>query len=164
MMLYLGVRSLLDMPKMGFGNEALECFTHMQKSGIRPNDVTYICILKACGIVGSLWIGEEIEVEIRNQGLLEKNIVLGTSLVDMYFQVFVQWREHKTCLKSFQCGDIVTWNALIAGYARNGFGDATMRCFRQMESAGICPDAVTYTCILKVCDNFHTRILCLGVL
>ena len=64
--------------------KALECFTHMQKSGIRPNDVTYICILKACGIVGSLWIGEEIEVEIRNQGLLEKKIVLGTALMDMY--------------------------------------------------------------------------------
>ena len=66
--------------------KALECFTHMQKSGICPNDVTYICNLKACGRkLGHImdW-GKKIEVEIRNQGLLEKKIVLGTALMDMY--------------------------------------------------------------------------------
>ena len=173
MMLYLGVRSLLDMPKMGFGNEALECFTHMQKSGIRPNDVTYICNLKACGIVGSYYgLGEEIEVEIRNQGLLEKNIVLGTALVDMYAKCG-ELTKAQQVLEGLPVRDVVTWNALLVGYASQERHNETLNCFEQMQSEGCTPNVVTLVCVLKSCgctraidkgEKIHDFFFSMGVL
>ena len=68
----------------GFGHEALNCFVSMQNVGICPNPVSYACVLKACGILGSLKIGEDIDAEVRKQGLLQKDVVLSTALMDMY--------------------------------------------------------------------------------
>ena len=49
-----------------------------------PNEVTYICILKACGSVRTIDKGKQIHEEIANKGLLLNNIVLGNALVNMY--------------------------------------------------------------------------------
>ena len=36
------------------GHEALNCFTKMQREGHSPDDVTFLCVLKACCHVGKL--------------------------------------------------------------------------------------------------------------
>ena len=63
--------------------EALNCFERMQWEGISPNDVTFICILKACGSIGAVDKGKQIHDEIASRGMLSTNIILGTALVDM---------------------------------------------------------------------------------
>ena len=68
----------------GLGDEALTCFKQMKGSCVCPNSVTYVCILKACGISRSLEVGEDIDAEVRKQGLLQKDIMLGTAYLDMY--------------------------------------------------------------------------------
>eukprot|EP00250_Pteridium_aquilinum_P016958 c23385_g2_i1 orf=87-488(+) len=37
----------------GRGEDALNCFNRMQGEGLFPNEVTFICILKACGSIGA---------------------------------------------------------------------------------------------------------------
>ena len=59
-------------------------FEGMEREGISPNDVTFICILKACGSIQAIEKGEQIHDEIVNRGLLEKNIMIGNALMDMY--------------------------------------------------------------------------------
>ncbi|XP_024994723.1 pentatricopeptide repeat-containing protein At5g08305-like [Cynara cardunculus var. scolymus] len=42
----------------GFVHESLEMFTEMQKTGITPDEITYLCILSACahgGLVNEAW-------------------------------------------------------------------------------------------------------------
>ena len=57
----------------------------MQAEGISPNAIPFISILKACGNTRSINEGIKIHDEIETRrDLLEKNIVLGTVLVDMY--------------------------------------------------------------------------------
>ena len=68
----------------GLGYEALECFRNMPSLGVRPSAVTFACILKACGIVGTLEIGEDVDAEVRRQGLLQTNVLRGNALMDMY--------------------------------------------------------------------------------
>ena len=70
----------------GLGDEALECFRQMQNEGVYPDMVAYVCILKTCGIVRSLKVAEEMHTEIKKLGLLQKDVVLGIALVDMYFK------------------------------------------------------------------------------
>ena len=52
--------------------------------GISPDMVTFICILKACGSTGAIEKGKQIHHVIYSKGFLEKDIMLGTALVDMY--------------------------------------------------------------------------------
>ena len=69
----------------GKDHEALSCLEQMRAEGISPNAITFISILKACGNTGAINEGIKIHDEIETRrDLLEKNIVLGTVLVDMY--------------------------------------------------------------------------------
>ena len=133
------------------GDKALVCFKEMHDAGVRPNGVTYINILKACGIVGSIEVGAEIDDEVRRQGLLEKDIVLGTALVDMYCKCGLLEKAREV-FEKLPKRNVVTWSALIAGYAQNGLGDEALKCFKRMKDAGVCPNSVTYIGVVKACS------------
>ncbi|MCO5588725.1 hypothetical protein L7F22_042684 [Adiantum nelumboides] len=64
--------------------QALDCFEKMQGEGLSPDALTYVCILKACGYLRAANKGAKIHDMIAKQGLLGNNVVLGTSLLDMY--------------------------------------------------------------------------------
>ena len=49
--------------------------------------------------------------------------------------------------------DVVSWNALIAGYAEQGQGDEALKCFECMKRGNISPDAVTFVCLLSACSH-----------
>ena len=69
--------------QFGNGEEALYCFKLMQDEHLSPNVVTLCRILKACGSIGAVDKGKEVYSEIRRKGLLGKDNVLVTTLVDM---------------------------------------------------------------------------------
>ena len=75
---------ILGYVQQGQDEEAMNCFEHMIGEGISPNVVSFIGILKACGSIGALDKGKQIHDEIVARGLLDKNVVLGTALVDMF--------------------------------------------------------------------------------
>ena len=70
--------------QQGQCHEALNCLKRMQSEGLSPNTVTFISILKACMNTGAINKGKQIHDESVQRGLLEEDIVLGTTLVDMY--------------------------------------------------------------------------------
>ena len=78
------------------------------------------------------------------------NILLGTALVDMYAKCgeLTEAREILQCLTD---RDVVTWSALISGYAQHGQAQEALKCFESMQSNGLCPSTVSYACTLKAC-------------
>ncbi|KAI5069866.1 hypothetical protein GOP47_0016167 [Adiantum capillus-veneris] len=138
--------------RQGFGNRALACFEQMLDQGLSPNAVTYLCILKACGTIQAVDKGEEIHAELGRQGLLEKDLVLGTAVVDMYAKCGALTKA-QAVFDQFQAQDPVMWNALLSGYVQNGFGHKALRCYKQMQDQGIHPDSVTFISVLKACGS-----------
>ncbi|KAI5061610.1 hypothetical protein GOP47_0024115 [Adiantum capillus-veneris] len=136
--------------RKGQSQRALNCFDRMQHEGISPNAVTYTCILNACATMGAVVKGEEIHNVVAKQGLLENNIVLGNALIDMYAKCGALPKA-QDLIERLPSRDVVSWNALIGGYAREGQGEQALTCFEHMQHEGISPDAVTYICILKAC-------------
>jgi pentatricopeptide repeat protein len=136
----------------GKSDEALICFERMQDEGIFPNSVTFICILKACGSKGAIEKGKQIHDEIVNMKLLEKDVVLGTALVDMYVKCGALARAQQI-LKELCVRDAVSWNALITGYVQKEQYYEALDCFDEMQSEGISPDLVTLTCIMKAAGS-----------
>ena len=65
--------------------DALNCFRDIQVQGLLYTDVViFLCLVKTCGTIGSLSLGEDVHMQINQQHLLEKDVVLATALVDMY--------------------------------------------------------------------------------
>ena len=86
-----------------------------------PNVLTYSCILKFCGNFVSLEVGEELHAEIREQGLLQKDVVLGTTLIEMYARHGVSSKVQNT-LEELPNENIACWNALLSGQVQYGYG------------------------------------------
>ncbi|KAI5082473.1 hypothetical protein GOP47_0002216 [Adiantum capillus-veneris] len=158
--------------RQGQGEKALNCFDEMQGNSISPDAVTYACILKACGAIKAAERGKEIHDEIVRQGLLETNVVLANSLIDMYARCGMLRSAHSV-LEEIPCRDIVSWNVMIAGYARQGEGRQALDCFEQMQGEGFFPNAKTFASVLKACgtlkafekgDQIHDEILKQGLL
>jgi pentatricopeptide repeat protein len=156
----------------GLGREALDCFEKMQSEGLTANAITLICVLRACGIEGSIAMGARIHREMAARGLLERDPELGNALVDMYVKCGDLGRAREV-LRELPRRDVVSWSALIAGYAERGkIGDA-LRCLEHMQREGLSPNAVTFACLLKACasigaldkgQEIHRSIIDMGLL
>jgi pentatricopeptide repeat protein len=136
----------------GQGCKALNCFDQMQAEGLSPGVVTFIATLKACGSVGAVDKGIKLHDEILQKRLLEKNVVLGNALVDMYAKCGALGKAQKV-LEGIHIRNVVSWNALIAGHVLQGNNHKALDCFRWMQSEGLVPDTVTFICILKACGS-----------
>ncbi|KAH7445986.1 hypothetical protein KP509_01G031300 [Ceratopteris richardii] len=123
----------------------------MQSEGHFPNAVTYLCILRACGITHAFEKGSEIHLEIFRKGMRHDNI-LGTALLDMYGKCGNLTKAQEVFDKlSFH--NVVSWTALVSGYEQNGHSEKAIVCFEKMQREGVCPNAITFTCILKACGS-----------
>jgi pentatricopeptide repeat protein len=158
--------------QQGQGHEALECLKKMQSENIAPNAVTFICILKACGITKNVEKGKEIHDEIVHKGFLERNTALGNALVDMYVKCGLLAKAHTT-LEEIHIRDVVSWSTLIAGYAENAQDSLALNCLQRLQSEGLSPNVVTFVCLLKACGNIgsinkgkqiHSEIVSRGLL
>ena len=136
--------------QQGQYHEVLRCFGCIQSEGLSANMVTYICILKACACIGAVEEGKQVHDQIMSKGLLEKNMVLGTALVDMYAKCGVLAKA-ELVFKELPIQSILSWNALIAGYVQQGQGYEALNCFERMQSEGFHPDDVTCLCVLSAC-------------
>ena len=68
----------------GPGEKALSSFDRMQRQGVSPDVITFVCILKECCSIRAFEKGKAIHVEILKEGLLEKHVLVGNALVNMY--------------------------------------------------------------------------------
>ncbi|KAI5062732.1 hypothetical protein GOP47_0023271 [Adiantum capillus-veneris] len=143
---------IIGYAQYGQGHNALKCFRQMQEEGLTPNDVTFICLLKACASMGAADKGQEIHFEIARHGLLGKSIVLGNALVDMYAKCGALSKAERV-LEELPTRDVVSWSALICGYAEHGQGEDALNCFEKMRCEGVPPNIVTFICILKACGT-----------
>ena len=54
---------------------------------------------------------------------------------------------------SMQSRNVISWNAMIAGYAQNGNGKEALELFQQMQQEGVKPNSVTFVALLNACSH-----------
>eukprot|EP00250_Pteridium_aquilinum_P007001 c16802_g1_i1 orf=813-1508(+) len=132
------------------GKDALQLFQRMEQEGIEPNEVTYICILKACSCLAALEQGKHVHAQIVQRGF-ESDLFVGNSLIDMYSKcgslsdalvVFNRMLEQ----------DVVTWSALIAGYAKRSNYQSALHLFQSSQKMSIKTNGITYLSTLSACS------------
>uniref|UniRef100_A0ACD5YLM2 Uncharacterized protein n=1 Tax=Avena sativa TaxID=4498 RepID=A0ACD5YLM2_AVESA len=133
-------------------SDALSVFDKMRSQGIRPDEVTVVCVISACTNLSALEKGKSVHEYIR-QNKYDITLVLGTSLIDMYMkcgcleaalEVFNIMEE-----KGTPC-----WNAVIVGLAMNGLVTKSLDMFSEMEASGTAiPNEITFTGVLSACRH-----------
>lgn len=135
----------------GFPNEALALFRRMLKTKVRPNEVTAVAVLSACGQIGALESGRWIHSYIENLGI-KLNVQVGTALIDMYSKCG-SLEDARLIFDKVNDKDVIAWNSMIVGYAMHGFTIDAIRLFNEMLRIGLKPTDITFIGILNACAH-----------
>ncbi|XP_059066769.1 pentatricopeptide repeat-containing protein At3g24000, mitochondrial [Cryptomeria japonica] len=135
----------------GFFEKALETFKQMQLAGVKPVSATYASILPACGKLGALKQGMDIHQSIIENGFLS-DVVVVSAVVDMYAKCG-SIHMARQLFDKMSRRNLISWNAMIAGYAVNGFCKDALELFELMKLSGTYPNHVTLTCVLLACSH-----------
>eukprot|EP01018_Ginkgo_biloba_P034750 Gb_24815 [translate_table: standard] len=131
--------------------EALTLSYQMKLTGIQPNQFTFASILRVCANCEALQYGEKIHQEIIVSGF-ESDVFVGSTLVDLYAKCGrIEHARHN--FDKIPQRDVVSWNAMIAGYAQNAHTDEALTLLCQMRREGIQPDQFTFASVLPACGN-----------
>ncbi|XP_065028530.1 pentatricopeptide repeat-containing protein At2g39620 isoform X1 [Musa acuminata AAA Group] len=121
--------------------DALVLYQEMQMAGLMPNQVTIVSLLPACADLSELKLGKSIHCFALKSNI-HLDVSVGTALVAMYAQCGSFTSAH-SLFDNMEHKDIVTWNALINGYAQVGEAGKALEFFNRLRSAGHCPDPGT---------------------
>lgn len=135
----------------GQSDRALELYHEMHQDGIQANKFIFPCILKACGSSGAIGQGKLIHGLI-SHSKLDSDVIVGSSLVDMYAKCG-HLNEARKVFDELPNRNVVSWAAMITGYAQHGHGQSALVLFEEMQWVGVKPDKVTFLCILKACGS-----------
>ncbi|XP_024520243.1 pentatricopeptide repeat-containing protein At2g34400-like isoform X1 [Selaginella moellendorffii] len=147
---------ILGSTENGQADAALELYSRMKREGFTPDAITYVAVLKACGSLGALEVGRKVEAEISSAAICEKDTMVCNSLVDFYGKC----GSMADARRVFEWiggnrRDIVSWNALIDGYSRQGDSKQAFEAFDRLCSGEtpIRPNGVTFLAMLVLCSH-----------
>ncbi|TYI47687.1 hypothetical protein E1A91_D13G191600v1 [Gossypium mustelinum] len=135
----------------GVFDEGLKLFRQMLTAEVKPRDVTFSSIMPACAYLTTLHLGKQLHGYIIRGGFND-NMFIASSLVDMYAKcgnikaarwIFNQMEHH----------DMVSWTAIIMGYALHGHAHDALLLFKQMEMDGVKPNYVSYIAVFTACSH-----------
>ncbi|PHT28604.1 hypothetical protein CQW23_31818 [Capsicum baccatum] len=131
--------------------ETLALFQEMLHEDNRPDEATLVSVLSACTHLSALDQGKWIHAYIRKKGL-KVNIILGTTLVDMYMKCGCVENALEVFHGMEEKG-VSSWNALILGLAMNGQVERSLNMFQEMKECGATPNEVTFVAVLGACRH-----------
>lgn len=141
--------------QQGYELEALSCFKEMISLGVyQPNEFIFGSILSACGSLLHPQYGRQIHGMSIKFGL-GGNLFAGCSLSDMYAKCGLL---HCAQIAFFEIEspDLVSWNAIIAGFAYGGYANDAISFFSRMRHLGFSPDNITIRSLLCAFTNPYT--------
>ncbi|KAL0452138.1 UNVERIFIED_CONTAM: putative pentatricopeptide repeat-containing protein [Sesamum latifolium] len=129
--------------------EVVDLFRKSLAMGLRPDSYTLVRVLSACGQLGDLGAGQWIHKYVLDIGM-GSNVFVNTSLVDMYAKCG-NMEKARAVFDEMLERDIVTWGAIIQGYAANGLPKEALEIFRRMQKENLRPDCYVMVGVLSAC-------------
>ncbi|KAM7474339.1 hypothetical protein LguiB_021582 [Lonicera macranthoides] len=132
-------------------SETLAMFQDMLLEDIRPDETTLVSVISACTQLTALDQGKWIHAFIKKNGL-RVNIILGTTLIDMYMKCGCVDNALEVFYGMEEKG-VSSWNALILGFAMNGMVERSLDMFSEMKTCDVVPNDITFVAVLSACRH-----------
>ena len=130
--------------------EALNLFSEMRMMNVKPDWITLVSVLRACTDLDYLEQGKSLHGCIIKMGLEFEND-LQISLTAMYAkcgQVIVA----RSLFDWIHTRNVISWNAMISGYAKNGYAEEALELFKTMiMKKNIKADSITVRAVILAC-------------
>ncbi|KAL5778409.1 hypothetical protein ACOSP7_011335 [Xanthoceras sorbifolium] len=142
----------------GLFPEAISFFRRMvvgQNEDIRPNQVTVVCVLSACGHMGMLQIGKLIHGYVYRNGLVP-DVFVWNALLDMYGKCGNLKEARRVFDRNSNKKNLTSWNSMINCFALHGRSESAISVFEEMmqcEDHDVRPDGVTFIGMLNACTH-----------
>ncbi|CAL9011918.1 unnamed protein product [Prunus brigantina] len=133
--------------------EVMRLFHEMRVDGkAKPTSVTIAIFLPVCARLGDLYAGKSVHSYVMKSGL-EKDVLVGNALISMYSKCGLVSGDAYAVFNSITDRDVVSWNAIIAGFAENSFINDAYKLFSWMLKGPVEPNYATIANILAVCAS-----------
>ncbi|XP_026454445.1 pentatricopeptide repeat-containing protein At4g32430, mitochondrial-like isoform X1 [Papaver somniferum] len=151
---------------------AVSLFKEMQLDGVCPNEVTYVGLIQAISSQDLVEGGKLIHGCCIKTGFITK-LNVSNSFITMYAK-FEYMEEARKVFNELSHGEIVSWNALISGYAQNGLYQEALETFLSAIMEFLRPNKFTFGSVLNAIASAepvslrhgrrcHSHIIKLGV-
>ncbi|KAJ0105221.1 hypothetical protein Patl1_18782 [Pistacia atlantica] len=130
--------------------KAFEYYKRMQEKGFLSDNFTFSFLLKICGQLGSVVLGQQMHCTTLKHGL-ESHTFVSNALIHMYGRV----KEIRTCCKLFEempQPQLVAWNTIIHCHVCCGKCEEALDFFLRMLRSGIEPDDATLVVTVSACS------------
>ncbi|CAK9170286.1 unnamed protein product [Ilex paraguariensis] len=134
----------------GYSEEALSLYYEMQDSGVKMDHFTFSIIIRVCTRLASLEHAKQAHAGLVRYGF-GLDIVANTALVDFYSK-WGRIEDARNVFERMPNKNVISWNALIAGYGNHGRGIEAVELFERMVLQGMVPNHVTFLAVLSACS------------
>ncbi|KAL6139763.1 hypothetical protein ACLB2K_058065 [Fragaria x ananassa] len=135
----------------GYSDEALSMYYDMRDSGVPMDHFTFSMIIRICARLASLEHAKQAHAGLVRHGF-GLDIVANTSLVDFYSK-WGRIEDARHVFDQMPNKNVISWNALIAGYGNHGRGDEAVEMFEKMLEERMVPNHVTFLAVLSACSR-----------
>lgn len=136
-------------------NGAYECaiklFMQMQDQEEKPDTHTLSSILSVSAGLAALDLGRQIHQLITKT--VNGDLPIKNSLVTMYSRCGAIIEARAIFDEMGPDKDVITWNAMIGGYASHGNGSTALELFEAMKRKRVQPTYITFISVLNACSH-----------
>lgn len=135
----------------GYWEEGLKLYILMRRKGVEPDWITFTTSMSACADLAILKLGIQVVSQTEKFGL-SSDIAVSNSIVTMYSRCGKIIEARKVFDLIYE-KNLISWNAMMAGYAQNGLGRKVIETFQDMLKTKCTPDHISYIAVLSGCSH-----------
>lgn len=142
---------LVGFAQNGLEEKAVELFVTMITAGIEIDANMVSAVLGVFGVLTSLSLGKQIHSLVIKK-CLGSNTFVANGLINMYSKCG-EFGESIKIFDRMAYRNSVSWNCMIAGFARHGHGLEALQFYENMKLEGVEPTDITFLSLLHACSH-----------
>lgn len=133
----------------GLYDETLDLFRERTRDEQKPDQVSVISVLSACGRSGNLLNGMEVHAFALKNGI-DLDLQVGNTIADMYAKCS-KTSFMDSAFRRIPQKDYISWTTIISGYVQNNGHMKALQSLREVLMEGIYIDTLMIESVLRAC-------------
>ncbi|KAG7576112.1 Pentatricopeptide repeat [Arabidopsis thaliana x Arabidopsis arenosa] len=142
---------LVGLAQNGLEEEAIQFFIRMLQAGVEIDANVVSAVLGVSFIDNSLGLGKQLHSLVIKRKF-SGNTFVNNGLINMYSKCG-DLTDSQTIFRRMPKKNYVSWNSMIAAFARHGHGLAALKLYEEMTTLEVKPTDVTFLSLLHACSH-----------